>query len=54
MRNYITQVNPHLNLFTNLPKLGLPSKLVSCLLYDVSLETDISKIKEYAIVDCDY
>ena len=38
IRNYLTDVNPHLNLFSSVYKLGIPPSLTSFLLYNVTLE----------------
>ena len=38
IRNYLIDVNPHLNLFRSVYQLGIPSMLAKFLLYDTSLE----------------
>ena len=38
IRTFLTGVNPHLNLFSNVYKLGIPPSLVTFLLYDEILE----------------
>ena len=38
IRNYLTDVNPHVNLFSSAYKLGIPTSLACFLLYDVTLE----------------
>ena len=40
IRTYLTDINPHLNLFSSVYKLGIPPSLASFLLYHVTLESN--------------
>ena len=42
IRNRLMNINPHVNLFSRVTKLGLPSLLAKYLVYDMSLEEDLS------------
>ena len=40
IRKHLLDLDPHQHLFGRIPKLGLPSALVQCLLYNMSLDND--------------
>ena len=40
IREHLIELNPHLNLFLRIPKLGLPSLLTKYLLYDMALDRE--------------
>ena len=42
IRNRLLNISPHVNLFSRVTKLGLPSLLAKYLVYDMSLEEDLS------------
>ena len=42
IRNSVLNINPHVHLFNRVNQLGLPSLLAKYLVYDMSLEEDLS------------